>query len=186
MFNHPSSWTSLTEKCVTWLEIKAVGNVWFFYWEVVSIILKMLVPMPVVALCMLLVVWRMVAAHRVRVALFHTSKNLKNTSNTAPGRGRHPIGRTGGVSTNTKALILLCVVYFIICLPNVFDNILISLAHISCTMTFVGLLAKDLFPSFVNFTLFTRIFDALIFFVIPEFRIAFFNILHGKFCTKVS
>ena len=152
-------------------------------WEAVTIILKLVVPMPIAAICVLLAVWRIATAKTARAALFHTS-NV--TSNTASGRVRKisSMSNAGGTSNNTKVMILLCVVYFLICLPNVFEYVLISMASISCTMTFVALLANDLFPAICNFTLFTRIFDGLIIFVVPEFRIAFFNILHCKFCTK--
>ena len=170
------------------LQINTAGNVWFYYWEAVTVILKLAGPIPIGSVCVLLAVWGIATSRKGRAALIRTSTS---TSNSVLGLGRHRSstnGAAGGTSKNTKAMIYLCGIYILVGLPNIFVYILIIIntVYSSCTINFVALLAKDLFTPVVCFTLFTRIFDGLIFLVIPEFRAAILNILHFRFYTKVS
>ena len=170
------------------LQISTAGNAWFYYWEAVTFILKLAGPMPIGSVCVLLAVWGIAISRKGRATLIRTSIS---TSSSVLGLSRQSSSINGaacGTSKNTKAMIYLCVIYILVGLPNaiVYMLIIINSTYISCTMNFVALLAKDLFTPVVFFTLFTRIFDGLIFLVIPEFRAAIINILHFKFCTKAS
>ena len=78
---------SLVGTCVPLLLTNVVGNVGFIYWKAVTVILKFVLPMPIGAICVLMVVWRMATAQPARVALIHTSTS-NNTSNTMSGGGQ--------------------------------------------------------------------------------------------------
>ena len=168
------------------IEINEPGNLLYYYWEAVTVILKLALPMMIGLVCVFLAVWGIAISRRKRVALIHNSATTSN-SVVSLGRLRSSIGDTaGGKSKNTKVVILLCGIYFLLCLPSIIEYLLINTGSISCTMNFVALLANDLFIPIAHSSLFTRIFDGLIFMVIPEFRAAILNILHFKFFTKVS
>ena len=167
------------------IEINSAGNLLFYYWEAVTVILKLALPMAIASVCVLLAVWGIAISRNKRTALIH---NSASTSNSVASLGRHrsSIGNTvGRTSKNTKAVLYLCGIYFLLCLPSVIEYVLIFMGSISCTMNFVALLANDLFIPIAHSSLFTRIFDGLIFMVIPEFRAAILNILHFRFYTKV-
>ena len=138
-----------------------------------------MLPNPIGTICVILTLWCIVSARSARSAIILNPSATNNFS----GNGRPSTGAKG-VSKNTQAMLLLGGIYFLISLPNIFLYILISLQVMSCTMTFVALIASDIFSPVSNFTCFTRIFDGLAFLVIPEFRAALINVLHCKFHTK--
>lgn len=149
---------------------------WSLYWSAVTLIVKLLIPMPIGVICALLILWKIVRAGAARSALIRT---VPSTNNVFESRGASGgAGRVaGGVSRNTLAMLLLSTIYFCISLPNIIVYAFISMANFSCTLGFAALLAGDLVVPLCRLTIFTRIFDGLIFLVITEFRAALFKVL---------
>ena len=168
------------------INVNLKSNLLFYYLEeAVTVILKLALPMAIGSVCVLLAVWGIAISRKRRAALIYNPSST-SSSVVSLGRYRSSIGVTRGTSKNTKVVLYLCGIYFLLCLPSVIEYVLINTGSISCTMNFVVLLANDLLIPISHSSLFTRIFDGLIFMVIPEFRTAILNILLCKFYTKVS
>ena len=165
--------------CVSNLQTNDVNSVWFLYWDAVTLLLKLLLPMPIGTVCAFLILWRIIAAGTSHKALIHT---VSSTGNNSGGRSRG--ARAAGMSKNTHAMLLLSGIYISISLPNIIDYILISLASFSCTTKFIGLLANDLFTPISRLMVLTRIFDGFAFLVIPEFRSSLATLLRCGIRTK--
>lgn len=148
---------------------KVDNNLWFYYWQAVSLVIELIIPLAIAVCCLLLTVWRMLKAHKRRASLVKVSST---------------VGGARGTTRNTKVLLLFTLCYVLIGVPNIILYLIISLPTISCVVNFMVILAGDLFTSACRFSLFTRIFDCLVFLVIPEFRAALLNILHCNFHTQ--
>ena len=137
--------------------------------------------MPIGMVSALLILWRIITAHNSRKALVHT---VSSTGNNSGGRTRE--ARAAGISKTTKAMLWISGIYFFISMTNIIDYILISVASFSCATRFIALLANDLFTPISRLMLLTRIFDGIIFLVIPEFRSALINLLRCGIHTKAN
>lgn len=158
----------------------SANSIWNLYWNILCLILKLFLPMPIGTVCAVLILLRIVIARAARSSLMHSF----STANASAGLSKGGIRATGGVSRNTMAMLLLSAIYFFISLPNIALYILVYLASASCAMQFVGLLAANLMTSVASLTLLTRIFDGIAFLVVPEFRASLLNILHCSFLLK--
>lgn len=144
---------------------------WWLYWQAVTIILKMVMPLSICSVCVALIVWRITNAHTARAALIHSS-TISRKSTSSGGR-------------NTKAMLLLSV-YFVLCLPNAIIYMLSMTASMSCTMASVASLGEILSDSLSRNVLLSRIYDGIIFLVIPEYRTSIRKILHFSLKERAS
>ena len=127
----------------------------------------MILPVPMIVIFVLIAVCCVFFANKTRLA-------LQNAPSAASRKG---------VSNNMKMMMLISFCYVIIATPNIVVVLFSFMGQINYIMAQMDVI---LLPAFYQLPILSRIFDSILFFVIPEFRLAVINLFHCKFSTNLA